>query len=210
MKKIVAAGLSMLALGACATDRSPAVAVGAAPSPPQPAWRTAIADDDVRRLDTLPAQWTSAWQKLGRRATVLAKGEGALLQPGTALPHPALPPGSYKCRLVTLARTEMRKAPSFFCYVGGEEGERVSFTKQTGTALPGGWLYRDEDRYVFLGAKQRQPGNNTLGYGTDRVRDLVGVVERIGPFRWRLVLPGDAFEVYELTPVPIEQQGASG
>jgi len=40
----------------------------------------------------------------------------------------------------------------------------------------------------------------------------VGVIERIGPFRWRLVLPwrGErpGLDIYELTPVPLEQQAA--
>lgn len=206
MTRIIVVGL-MLALAGCATDRTPAptVAVG----PPPPAWRNAIVADDVDRIERLPGAWATARQRLGRRAVAAVNTEGDLLRADAALAHPALPPGSYKCRLVTMGRMAVRKAGSFFCYIGDEVGERISFTKQTGPTLLGGWLYPDGDRYVFMGTRQQRPGDASLGYGTDRARDRVGVVERIGPFRWRLAMPGEAFEVYELTPVPVEQQGAT-
>ena len=41
-------------------------------------------------------------------------------------------------------------------------------------------------------------------YGSDRMRDMAGLVERIGDNRWRLVLPAPAYEslvdVIELVP----------
>jgi hypothetical protein len=131
-----------------------------------------------------------------------------LLQPGAALDHPALSPGSYMCRAVRVERARLRSFPSQFCFVRGEAGGRLSFNKQTGTDLPNGWLYADGDtRSVFLGAQQRRAGENSLGYGTDRAADRVGVIERIGPFRWRLVMPRpNELWIYELTPVPAEQQ----
>jgi hypothetical protein len=178
---------------------------------PQPAWRTAITEPDAERIAALPGGWKAAWAAAGRNGARLMTREGDLMRADAALDHPALPPGSYRCRAITVARGVVRRSPAFFCYVGGEAGERVSFTKQTGSALPGGWLYRDDDRrYVFLGARQRRAGDVSLGYGADGARDLVGVVERVGAFRWRLVLPGPEFTVYELTPVPVEQQGATG
>src|SRR3546814_14937312 len=68
----------------------------------------------------------------------------------------------------------------------------LSFTKQSGSDLPAGYLYADgERRYVFLGARQDAPGDVSLGYGVDPERDVAGVVERVGPFRWRLVAPRD-------------------
>ena len=40
----------------------------------------------------------------------------------------------------------------------------------------------------------------------DKKRDMAGYVERIGPVRWRLVMPAPHFEslldVIELTPLP--------
>ncbi|MDP1025890.1 DUF4893 domain-containing protein [Sphingomonas sp. KR1UV-12] len=209
---ILALSLATTLAGCAGGRHRPATA--AAPTvtlAPEPAWRQAIDQADAQRIEALPTDWATAREQAARRGARLLKAEGDLLKADAALDHPALPPGSYKCRSVTLKRAGVSKSPSFFCYVGGEAGERVSFTKQTGTALPGGWLYPDEaHRYVFLGARQKRAGDTSLGYGEDRSRDLVGVVERVGAFRWRLVLPGAEFQVYELTPVPVEQQGAVG
>ena len=106
-------------------------------------------------------------------------------------------------------RDRVRAFPAYFCYVHAED-KGLSFAKQTGSDLPSGYLYADGDkRYVFLGARQRRPGDVSLGYGVDAGRDVVGVVERVGAFRWRLVVPrdgGDALDVYELTPVPADRQ----
>ena len=109
-----------------------------------------------------------------------------------------------------IERGRARGFPSQFCFVGGEADGRLSFNKQTGSDLPNGWLYADDsDRYIFLGAQQHKPGENSLAYGTDRARDIAGVVERVGPFKWRLVVPktnAKSLWVYELTPVPTAQQ----
>ena len=44
-----------------------------------------------------------------------------------------------------------------------------------------------------------------LAYGDNPKRDMAGVFERIGPFRWRLVIPwpqgSSKLDVFELTPV---------
>lgn len=85
----------------------------------------------------------------------------------------------------------------------------MSFTKQTGSELPGGWIYPDtERRMIFLGVRQDAASPRALRYGEDPARDLAGVVERIGPFRWRLVMPISEAElsIYEITPVPFEGQ----
>ncbi len=212
MKRIIGLALvTVPVLAGCAARDRPAAVAGAAvveTTPPPSGWRAIIRPDDAMRIDTLPARWTAARAGVGRRGTTALRGEGDLLRADAGLAHPALPPGSYRCRSVTLARGTVQSGKPFFCYVGGETGERVSFTKQTGTALPGGWLYPEQQRYVFLGARQRRAGDASLGYGVDPARDLIGVVERIGAFRWRLVLPGATMEVYELTPVAPDQQGA--
>ncbi len=202
---------AMPGLAGCAAHPVAPRAAASVTMEPEAAWRRDLASADAARIDGLAARWRQAWTLAGRRGARTMRAEGDLLRADAALDHPALPPGSYKCRALTVAAGIVRKSPAFFCYIGGEAGDRVSFTKQTGTARPGGWLYRDTDapRYVFLGAEQRRAGDTSLGYGTDPRRNLVGVAERIGPFRWRLVLPGPPFQVYELTPVPVEQQGAT-
>jgi hypothetical protein len=193
----------LLAVAGCAGHPPPSVPAAAVERPA--AWRATIRPDDAARIESLRARWTAARAVTARRGSAMVSGDENLLKSDQGLAHGALPPGSYRCRSLVLTRGAMQRNQSSFCYVGGEAGERVSFTKQTGTSLPGGWLYPDGDRYVFLGARQRRPGDGSLGYGIDRTRDLVGVVERIGAFRWRLVLAGDPIEIYEL--VPAERQG---
>ena len=129
--------------------------------------------------------------------------------------YAALPPGSYRCRTVHLRTGKrgatVRATPPGFCYVSGEE-QSLGFSKQTGADIAAGYFYPDGKRYVFLGARQRRAGDNSFAYGADRTRDLVGVAERFANFRWRLAVPGPRegdIDVYELTPVPAEQQPKS-
>jgi hypothetical protein len=57
---------------------------------------------------------------------------------------------------------------------------------------------------VFLGTEVFADENRALQYGQDELRDVVGYVERIGPNRWRLIMPQPHFEsqfnVMELVP----------
>ena len=174
-----------------------------------PAWRTAMAPRDSIRLDGLRAAWGGLYGKLppGTRTV-----QGALVDPKAGLDHPTLTPGSYRCRQVRIhaagSAVTARAAKPDFCFVSaGPEG--FGFAKQTGTDPSAGYLYLDGDRYVFLGARQRRAGDNSTAYGKDSTRNLVGVAERIGGFRWRLAIAGaDAtqLDIYELTPVPPELQ----
>lgn len=176
---------------------------------PATGWRAIASAEDAATIDALPAAW-GRLRTLPARTQRLVTAEGALLDPAVAQDFPALPPGSYVCRAVRIEGERLLRFPDQFCFVRGEGGGRMSFNKQTGTDLPNGWLIADGDkRYVFLGAQQRAPGANDRGYGDDRAADRVGVVERIGAFRWRLVMPREAGRelwVYELTPVPPERQ----
>lgn len=207
--------LSLIALAgaaaACApvTRSRPTATVVVEPPPVEATWRANAAPEDVILLEGLPATWTRAIEAAQRRGRSVIANEGALLVPGGALDHPELSPGSYTCRAVRLDGSGARAFPSQFCFVKGETDGRLSFNKQTGSDLPNGWLFTDgAPRYVFLGAQQRRAGENSLGYRTDRAADRVGVIERFGPFRWRLAMPrrDGSFWIYELTPVPAEQQ----
>lgn len=178
-------------------------------------WRTILTSEDAQRLSQLPQTWKSALAS-SRRYQKQILSEGDLLVANAARSHPAPSPGSYRCRLVKLgapvgAEPPFRLFSEFFCYIRGDVGSTLFFAKQTGTERPGGWLHPDGDRQLVLtGAKQRPGSDTQLTYGSEPERDLVGVVERIGPFRWRLVLPwrgtSVGLDVYELTPVPLEQQ----
>ena len=176
----------------------------------RPGWTGIVEPDDLDRLARIDRAWAEALADLrsARLAARIAR-EGPLLEPGAALPRPSPPPGSYRCRLLRLGRQgsanrPLASQPAYFCHVG-DAGELLAFTQQTGPERPGGYLYPDEQptRLVFLGAAAlgREP---VRGYGEERGRDKVGIVERIGPFRWRLVLPwprsGAKLEVMELVP----------
>lgn len=209
MRSVLLAILVSSALAGCAAKRE-TVMVSASP--------VEIADDggagqvirpaDQARIDALPAIWQAAWGQVRARTR---SSEGALLEPGAALDHPELSPGSYNCRLIRLGgragTRRMRSFPTHFCYVGAADGV-LNFTKQTGSDLPAGLLYKDGKRYTFVGALQRAQGDNSLVYGTDQARDVAGIVERVGPFRWRMVVPmGEQdLDILELTPVPVERQ----
>ena len=87
------------------------------------------------------------------------------------------------------------------------EGELLTIVKQTGSQRPAGRLWADDNpkRLVFLGSLALGNEDEVLAYGDDRKRDMSGIFERIGPFKWRLVIPwpqdGAKLQVFELTPV---------
>jgi hypothetical protein len=214
MRGLVLIVAALAALGGCATTPRPRASVQLeTPSPSEQAWRGAITPADAALLEELPAIWSRVLASAKRRSAAAVADEGALLDPDGALGHPELPPGSYRCRVVRIGKGAGHRRfvafPSYFCYVKPED-RGLSFAKQTGSDLPSGYLYADGDkRYVFLGARQDRPGDVSRAYGDDTDRNVVGVVERVGAFRWRLVAPRDAGEgldIYELTPVPADRQ----
>lgn len=202
----------LLMLGGCQTTSStpPAAPTEVVEAPPvETGWRGAIRDEDSTRLARLSEAWTQGLAEarargFGRQVSA----EGDMLEPGAALPRASIPPGSYTCRLIRLGAGPRRQAftayPSYFCYVGVDE-ELLAFTKQTGSERPAGFIWDDgEQRGVFLGSLGM--GDETpRAYGEDVRRDLVGVVERVGPFRYRLLFPwpqnGAKLDVLELVPV---------
>ncbi len=175
--------------------------------PAGPRWTTIATPGDRARLEALADNWTRARAAVPKRLARRMKEEGALLDPAAALDLPALSPGSYRCRLVRLGgRAGYASFAPDFCYVDGD-GAGLSFTKQTGTTLPGGWLHPDTDRrQVFLGTVRTAAADVAPPYGTKPARDIAGVVERVGPLRWRLVMTragqGAILDLYELVPVP--------
>jgi hypothetical protein len=207
----LAALAPLVALAGCATTTGTRPSVSGEIVPDK-AWQGVILPSDSARLTGFAAQWTPALAAARPRfAAALAK-EGALLDPAVALDHVALPPGSYHCRVIKLGGPRrlpaFRTYPPSFCYVRGE-GANLSFSKQTGDERPVGWLYPDGDRYVFLGSYAR--GRVVApSYGAPGARNALGVVERVAPFRWRLALASvddsALMTVYELSPVPLEQQ----
>ncbi|PWG02949.1 DUF4893 domain-containing protein [Sphingosinicella humi] len=201
----------LLLLAACAHEPvvvEPAVTVAPVVEDPSE-WRQVARPEDIDRLDRLDEAWTTALSEArsGGFKTAVAE-EGELLDPDAALPRGAPPPGSYRCRVIKIGT--QGKAPAyvaykpFFCHVAAE-GDLLTIVKQTGSQRPAGRLYPESDeRMIFLGTMALEDETEPLPYGEDPERDMVGVAERVGPFRYRLVIPWprqeSKLDVFELVP----------
>jgi len=192
----------------------PSVEVG--PTPRSDAWKAVATAADEDRLARLGLAWQEALDEASKTNGGDVRREGKLLLPRTALPRPEPTPGSYNCRLIKLGSTAPRgksfeSFKPFFCYVEVEDN-LLTIVKQTGSQRPAGRLWEDDDstRLVFLGSLALGDESAPVGYGDDPKRDMAGVLERIGPFRWRLVIPWpqstSKLDVFELTPVDFTQQ----
>ena len=80
-----------------------------------------------------------------------------------------------------------------------------SFAKLSGSQRPVGLIFgNDNFRQIFLGTMMLGDERRPLDYGRDADRDMAGAIEKVGPERWRLILPFPRFEsmmdVIELVP----------
>ena len=182
---------------------------------PETGWKTVANDEDIGRIEALDSAWSEALE--GARASGFGKqiaAEGPLLDPQAALPRAAPGPGSYMCRLIRMGPREARRGAvyaafkPFFCNVG-VNNDQLSITKQTGSERPAGYLWEEpgnSKRLVFLGSLALGTEDAPLAYGDDPTRDMAGVFERVGPFRYRLVIPRprgtSKLDVIELVPAP--------
>jgi hypothetical protein len=215
-------GLALLSAG-CETTKPTKLPPGAHPvvevAPPakSQAWRQIATDQDEDRLARLDSAWQQALTEAGKSFGPEIRKEGTLLRPGAALPRPAPTPGSYNCRLIKLGQASPKTRAfesfkPFFCYVE-VEGDLLTIVKQTGSQRPAGRLWEDDDsnRLIFLGSLTLGNEDQPLAYGDDPKRNMAGVLERIGPFRWRLVIPWpqstSKLDVFELTPVAQQPEG---
>ena len=207
----------VIAVGAAACQTKPTVPDGVTPTvevgPPlkSEAWRQVATEADESRLARLAEAWELGLAEVRRNYAGDVRREGVLLRPQAALPRPAPTPGSYNCRLIKLGRATPKTRAyesfkPFFCYVE-VEGDLLTIVKQTGSQRPAGRLWEDDlaSRLVFLGSLALGDKEQPRAYGEDPKRDMAGVLERIGPFRWRLVIPfpqgTSKLDVFELTPV---------
>ena len=180
------------------------------------AWKSVATAADEDRLARLGLAWQQALDDARRSNAGEVRREGKLLLPRSALPRPEPTPGSYNCRLIKLGQATPRSKPyetfkPFFCYVEVED-DLLTIVKQTGSQRPAGRLWPDDDstRLIFLGSLALGDETVPVAYGDDPKRDMAGALERIGPFRWRLVIPWpqstSKLDVFELTPVDFTQQ----
>ena len=192
----------------------PTVEVG--PPSKSEAWKAVATSEDQDRIARLGLAWQQALADAQKTNAADIRREGKLLLPRSALPRPAPTPGSYNCRLIKLGKAaaggkSYESFKPFFCYVEVEDN-LLTIVKQTGSQRPAGRLWEDDDptRLVFLGSLALGNEDQPLAYGDDPKRNMAGVLERIGPFRWRLVIPWpqstSKLDVFELTPVDFTLQ----
>jgi hypothetical protein len=209
-----AALLAALALAAC-QPQPPRVGKPAAEATLEedPAWQKVATPEDVGKLERAAAAWAEALAEARKAGfTRQIRAEGDLLNPDAALPRAAPPPGSYNCRVIRLGTVAPRGRAfvahkPFFCHVG-VNGDQLSITKQTGSQRPGGYLWDTDDtkRLIFLGSLALGTEDAPLAYGEDAARNMAGIFERYGDFRYRLVVPwprqDSKLDVFELIPLP--------
>ena len=205
MRSVVLAALLLTLTGCGGFGQPPAVV-------PKPAlhWRAVATDSDRERL----REWRTAFidalrasRAAGHSADV-AK-EGALLDPDAALGGGPIPNGDYRCRVTKLGAKvsgllDYVSYPAFNCRIS-QAGQVQDFAKLTGSQRQMGSIFPgDPLRQVFLGTLVLGDETRALQYGRDTERDVAGYVERIGPNRWRLIMPRPHFEsvmdVMELVP----------
>ncbi len=197
-----------MTLAACATPYAPAAPGGGTAPPPPPGpngpvladWRAAITANDRDRLNRLDRAWDQALTEARRNE---GSGDlasvGNLIDPRAARAGAEPPVGDYRCRTVKLG---YRGGTGLGYVVYGwfdcsveRTAAGLRFSKLTGSQRQTGLLFPESvDRMIFLGglALADEPTANSYGRGSDR--DVVGVFERFGDRRWRLVMPWPAYE----------------
>ena len=205
MFRTLAAALAIATLPACAQLTGPREVVAS----PTRDWRAAATTNDRERLREWRSAFTEALAKAraaGHSADIAR--EGALLDPDAAIGGP-IPNGDYRCRVIKVGGKQPGLLdyiayPAFACRIR-PDGIVQSFAKLTGSQRPVGLIFPgDALRQVFLGTLVLGDEQRAMQYGQDRDRDVAAYVERIGPARWRMVMPRPAFEstldVIELLP----------
>jgi Domain of unknown function (DUF4893) len=179
-------------------------------------WHRVATSSDQKRLRDWRSEFVAAVtaaRRAGHGADV--DREGALLQPDAALAGAAIPNGLYRCRLVKVGAkgpgdVAYAAKPFFTCRVS-QEGSVQGLVKVGGPQRIMGLVFAgDPVRQVFLGTLMLPDESRAMQYGADENRDIAGYVERIGPARWRLVMPAPHFasllDVLELAPLSGENR----
>jgi hypothetical protein len=174
-------------------------------------WRAIISKRDVDRMREWRKGWVAALAKAreeGNDAAITA--EGPLLDPDAGLDNPMPPVGDYRCRVIAFgtgrgARGGFTAEAAGRCRINTVGHGILGFSRLDGPQRPIGRIYPGTGaQLTFLGALAVGDESRPFDYGVDEQRNLAGLVERVGPRRWRLVLPrppfGGAFAVIELVP----------
>ena len=202
---------ALSAAAACATTPPPPA------PPPAPGaavlmdWRGVISSTDRDRYQHRQAAWDLALQQARRqKGSGDLNSLGDLIRPDADRPGVTPPPGDYRCRTVKLGSQGGEDGLGYVVYGWfacriEQTPQGLRFTKLTGSQRPSGLLYPENDRHmVMLGSLALAQEPTAGAYGRNAERDLVGVLERIGEARWRLVAPWPAYEsnldLIELVP----------
>lgn len=179
-------------------------------------WKDVVTADDRERLRDWRSTFIDALKAANKAHSAEVAREGTLLDPDAALARPSLPNGMYNCRVIKLGAKQpgnldyVAYSP-FTCRVRAQK-ELHRLNKLSGSQRYVGLIFPDDAiRDVFLGTLVLGDERRALQYGQDETRDIAGYIERIGPNRWRLIMPKPHFEsqldVMELVPL---SNGASG
>ena len=173
-------------------------------------WRRVVTEQDQVRLH----DWRDIFVKAVSRARETNASdvarEGVLLDPDVALDPVAMPDGRYRCRMVKIGSQDPSGLnyvayPGFECVVATADGITV-LRKISGSQRATGRLFEDSaTRKILLGTMMYSDETSAMRYGRDNDRDVAGALERIGPKRWRLIVPAPRFEsmldVVEFVPL---------
>lgn len=173
-------------------------------------WREAASNGDEVRLRDWRKTFVGALAAANKANAAQVAKEGKLLDPDAALASQPLSSGMYRCRVIKLGAIpegmlDYVAYPPFICRIRPERGLQ-RLTKLSGSQRYVGLIFPgDAIHQVFLGTLVLGDERRAMQYGQDDMRDVAGFVERIGPNRWRLVMPKPRFEsqldVMELVPM---------
>lgn len=177
------------------TPQTPAPAPASGEQGGAEGWRAVASAADASKLGRLDEAWRLARAEAEEQGFAdEVEALGPLVDPNAGQAGRLQPaPGTYRCRTVQMGSTSLAFVayPFFRCVVELTPGGDLILTKTTGSQRTRGLLYPDTDRrLVFVGAQAW--GSDETGYpayGDQAERDQVGVFERIGPQRWRVVVP---------------------
>lgn len=196
----------LLALAGCQVIEQPAGLIPRYTT----AYKEVMSENDRIRLRdwrrTFEAALTAA--RAGGRSAEIAR-EGALLDPDAAIAGPSIPNGTYLCRVIKLGAKDPGNLVyaaygPFSCRIR-QDRQLQRFSKLNGPQRYVGLIFPgDQIHNIFLGTLVLEDETRALQYGQDEKRDVAGYVDRIGPERWRVVMPLPHFEskldVIELVP----------
>lgn len=168
--------------------------------PESAAWRAVASDQDKSRI----RNWYTTWQEALSDARARGYGpqldaDPVLFNPMAALADVKFNAGQYKCRTTKIG-AKGRSGLSYVQYSWFRcqvrtDGKGKLLMKLSGSQRPSGRIFEDTyNREIFLGTLALGDEQTAVPYGSDRLRDMAGIVERIGDKRWRMVMPQPAYE----------------